>query len=178
MCAKVVRRRAEGDEAPVEVTPQTLAGIIGAPAPADAQVAGRTGGPGVGVGLCRTAAGGREVMVVEASRMGGSGKLTLTRRQGEVMQESARTALSWLRANARRYGLNPAFHRETDMHMQSGVVSKEGASAGVTLAAALAAAFTGRIVCGDLAMTGEITLSGQVLPVGGINWRSRSVSSA
>ena len=140
VCAKVVRRRAEGDEAPVEVTPQTIAGMLGAPAPADAQVAGRTGRPGVAVGLCRTAAGGGEVMVVEASRMAGSGKLTLTGRQGEVMQESARTALSWLRTNARRYGLDPAaLHRDADVHVhvQSGEVSKEGVSAGVTLAVAL-----------------------------------------
>ena len=171
VCAKVVRRRAEGDEAPVEVTPQTIAGMLGAPAPADAQVAGRTGRPGVAVGLCRTAAGGGEVMVVEASRMAGSGKLTLTGRQGEVMQESARTALSWLRTNARRYGLDPAaLHRDADVHVhvQSGEVSKEGASAGVTLAIALVSAVTGRMVRGDLAMTGEISLSGQVLPVGGI----------
>ena len=86
------------------------------------------------------------------------------------MRESARAALSWLRANAGRYGLDPAFHRSSDVHLhvQSGEVAKEGASAGVTMAVALVSAFTGRVVRGDLAMTGEITLSGQVLPVGGI----------
>ena len=126
-------------------------------------------GRGVAVGLCRTAAGG-ELSFVEASRMPGSGALTLTGRQGEVMRESARAALSWLRANAGRYGLDPAFHRSSDVHLhvQSGEVAKEGASAGVTMAAALVSAFTGRVVRSDLAMTGEITLSGQVLPVGGI----------
>ena len=143
--------------------------MLGAPAHPDEEVAGRTARPGVAVGLCRTAAGG-ELSFVEASRMPGSGALTLTGRQGEVMRESARTALSWLRANAGRYGLDPAFHRNSDVHLHvhSGEVAKEGASAGVTLAVALASAFTGRVVRGDLAMTGEITLSGQVLPVGGI----------
>ena len=165
VCAKVVRRRAEGDESPVEVTPQTVAGMLGAPAHPAVEVACRTGRPGVAVGLSLTAVGG-EVLFVEVGRMPGSGALTLTGRQGEVMQESARTALSWLRANAGRYGIDPAFHRETDIHLQvqSGAGPKEGASAGV----ALVSAFTGRPVRGDLAMTGEITLSGQVLPVGGI----------
>ena len=169
VCAKVVRRRAEGDESPVEVTPPTVAGMLGAPAHPAAEVACRTGRPGVAVGLSLTAVGG-EVMFVEVGRMPGCGALTLTGRQGEVMQESARTALSWLRANAGRYGIDPAFHRETDVHLQvqSGAGPKEGASAGVALAAALVSAFTGRPVRGDLAMTGEITLSGQVLPVGGI----------
>ena len=168
VCAKVVRRRAEGDEAPAEVTPQALAGMLGAPEPPEAKVAGRTGRPGVAVGLCWTAAGG-DVLVVEASRMPGSGGLALTGRLGEMMQESAQVALSWLRANAERYGIDPAFPRDTDVHLHvSGEAPKEGASAGVTMAAALASVFTGRPLRGGLAMTGEITLSGQVLPVGGI----------
>ena len=102
--------------------------------------------------------------------MPGTGKLTLTGRLGEVMQESARVALSWLRANAGRYHIDPAFHRDTDVHLhvQLGEVPKEGASAGVTMVAALVSAFAGRVVREDLAMTGEITLTGQVLPVGGI----------
>ena len=168
VCAKVVRRRAEGDEMPVEVTPQVLAGMLGAPTPPEAKLAGRTGRPGVAVGLCWTAAGG-DVLVVEAGRMPGSGRLTLTGQLGEVMQESARVALSWLRANAQRYGIDAAFSRETDVHLNlSGGVPKEGTSAGVTMAAALVSAFTGRPVRAGLAMTGEITLSGHVLPVGGI----------
>ncbi len=88
---------------PVEVTPETVVEMLGAPAHPDGEVAGRTGRPGVAVGLCRTAVGGGDVVFVEASRMPGSGALTLTGRQGEVMQESARTAMSWLRANAERY---------------------------------------------------------------------------
>ena len=94
----------------------------------------------------------------------------MTGRLGEVMQESARVALSWVRANAARYGIDPRFHRGTDIHVhvQSGDVRKEGASAGVTMVAALVSALTGRVVRVDLAMTGEITLAGQVLPDGGI----------
>ena len=108
--------------------------------------------------------------VVEASRMPGSGMLTLTGHQGDVMRESARAALSWLRANAGRYGLDPAFHRDTDihLHLQAGEVLKEGASAGVTMAAAMVSALTGRPLRGDVAMAGEIGLGGQVLPVGSI----------
>ena len=166
VCAKAVRRRAEGDETTVEVTPRVLAGMLGAPAPPEAQLAGRTGRPGVALGLCWSAAGG-DVLVVEASRMSGSGGLVLTSRLG--MQESAHVALSWLRANAARYGIDPAFHRDTDVHLHlSGEVPKEGASAGVTLVAALVSACTGRPLRAGLAMTGEITLSGHVLPVGAI----------
>ena len=107
VCTKVVRRRAEGDEATVEVTPQALAGMLGTPAPPEEKLAGRTGRPGVAVGLCWTPSGG-DVLVVEASRVPGSGGLALTGRLGDVMQESAQVALSWLWANAERYGIDPA----------------------------------------------------------------------
>ena len=101
--------------------------------------------------------------------MPGSGGLVLTGRLGEAMQESAQVALSWLRAHAGRYGIDPGFPRDTDVHLHlSGEVPKEGASAGVTMVAALVSAFTGRPLRSDLAMTGEITLSGHVLPVGAI----------
>jgi len=170
VCARLVRRRAEGDLAPAEVTAQTVAGMLGAPADPHLEVLGRSGQPGVAVGLCRTAAGGGEVIVVEAGRAPGTGALTLTGGQGPVMQESARTALSWLRANAARFGLDPDFHRHADVHLhvQAGDVPKEGASAGVTMAAALVSAFTDRPLRGGLAMTGELTLTGHLLPVGGI----------
>ena len=170
LCGKLVRRRAEGNEAPVEVTPQTLVEMLGAPAEPDVEAASRARWPGVAAGLGRTAAGGGEVIVVEASRLRGSGALTLTGRQGEVMRESARTALAWLRANAACYALDPDFERDTDVHLHvhSAEVPKEGASAGVTMAAALVSTFTRRPVRTDVAMTGEITLGGQVLPVGGI----------
>jgi ATP-dependent Lon protease len=102
--------------------------------------------------------------------MQGGGSLTLTGQLGDVMKESARTALSWFRANATRYGVDPAFYKDAEIHMHvpSGAIPKDGPSAGVTLVTALASELTGRPVRGDLAMTGEITLSGRVLPVGGI----------
>ena len=107
----------DGNEAPVEIRLETVVEMLGAPAHLDGRVADRTARPGVAVGLCRTAAGGGEVVFVEASRKPGSGALTLTGRLGEAVQESARTALSWLRANAARYGLDPAIHRDADVHV-------------------------------------------------------------
>ena len=110
------------------------------------------------------------MLFIEVGRMPGAGELTLTGSLGDVMKESARTAVSWVRANAGRYGLDAADFRATDLHVhaQSAVEQKDGASAGVALVAALVSSFTGRPVRADLAMTGEITLSGHVLPVAGI----------
>ena len=165
VCVRVVRRRAEGDESRVVVTPEQLAGLLGAPVYPASEVAGRTGRPGVAVGLCRTTVGGGEVLFVDVTTMAGGGALTLTGRQGEVMQESARGVLSWLRVNAGRYGVDPG---KTDIHLHVDEGPADGASAGVAMAAALVSALTGRVVRGDLAMTGAVTLSGQVLRVGGI----------
>ena len=168
VCVRVVRRRAEGDESRVVVAPEQLAGLLGEPLYPASEVAGRTGRPGVAVGLCWTTSGGGEVLFIEVTTMAGGGALTLTGRQGEVMQESARGVLSWLRANAGRYGVDPSFHRHIDIHLHVDEGPADGASAGVAMAAALVSALTGRVVRGDLAMTGEVTLSGQVLRVGGI----------
>ena len=163
LCAKVVRRRAEGDTTRVEVTPETVVDMLGAPRPA-AELAGRTGCPGAVLGLYLTAGGGGDVSFVETSRMPGAGALTLTGLLGESMQETARTAMSWLRANAGRYGLDPSFHRDADvhLHLQANSGRQGGTSAGVAMVAALVSAFTGRPARGDLAMTGEIALSGEV----------------
>jgi ATP-dependent Lon protease len=102
--------------------------------------------------------------------MSGSSQLTLTGQLGDVMKESARIALSWFRAHASRYGVDPAFYKDSELHVHvpAGAIPKDGPSAGVTMVTALASALSGRPVRGDLAMTGEITLSGRVLPVGGI----------
>ena len=144
--------------------------MLGAPAHPDGETAGRTGRPGVAVGLCRTAAGSGDVVFVEASRKPGFRGADPDRAPGGGRAGVRATALSWLRTNAGRYGLDPAFHRDAavHLHVQSGAGPTEGASAGVTMAAALVSAFTGRPVRDDLAMTGETTLSGQVLRVGGI----------
>ena len=169
ICRKAARRRAEGAAAPVEVTPATVTAMLGAPKHLDEEVADRTRHPGVALGLAWTPAGG-DVLFVEARRMAGSGSLTLTGHLGDVMKESARAALSWFRAHVSRYGVDPAFYRDAEIHLHvpSGAIPKDGPSAGVTMVTALVSELTGRPARGDLAMTGEITLSGHVLPVGGI----------
>ena len=141
----------------------------GAPKFLDEEMEERTKDPGVAIGLAWTPVGG-EVLFIEASRMAGTGSLTLTGQLGDVMKESARAALSWLRTHAKEYGIDPDFFKSAEMHVHvpSGAIPKDGPSAGVTMAAAMASQLTGRPVRGDVAMTGEITLSGRVLPVGGI----------
>ena len=169
LCRKVARRRAEGSEQPITITPDVVVDMLGAPKYLDEEMEERTKNPGVAVGLAWTPTGG-EVLFVEASRMTGSGTLTLTGHLGDVMKESARAALSWIRANAKAYGIDPDFYKSAEIHLHvpSGAIPKDGPSAGVTMIAALASELTGRCVRGDLAMTGEITLSGRVLPVGGV----------
>ncbi len=169
LCRKVARRRAEGDETRVVITTDVVMQMLGAPSFLDEEVENRTKDPGVAVGLAWTPAGG-EVLFVEASRMHGGGTLTLTGHLGDVMKESARTALSWFRTNAPRYSVDPNFYKDSELHLHvpSGAIPKDGPSAGVTMVAALASELTRRPVRGDLAMTGEITLAGRVLPVGGI----------
>jgi ATP-dependent Lon protease len=169
LCRKVARRRAEGDETRIVITPDVVVQMLGAPTFLDEEVENRTKDPGVAVGLAWTPAGG-EVLFVEGSRMHGGGQLTLTGHLGDVMKESARTALSWFRAHAPRYSVDPNFYKDAEIHLHvpSGAIPKDGPSAGVTMVSALASELTGRPVRGDLAMTGEITLSGRVLPVGGI----------
>ena len=124
---------------------------------------------GIVNGLAYTEVGG-EMLQVECMVMPGSGKLTLTGSLGDVMKESAQAALSWLRAHSKEYGLADDFHTKQDIHIHvpEGAVPKDGPSAGVTMATALLSAVTGRRVRQDLAMTGEITLAGRVLPIGGV----------
>jgi ATP-dependent Lon protease len=169
LCRKVARRRAEGDTARVVISRDVVVELLGAPRFLDEELEERTKDPGVAVGLAWTPAGG-EVLFVEASRMQGGGSLTLTGHLGDVMKESARTALSWFRAHAPHYGVDPAFYKDAEIHLHvpSGAIPKDGPSAGVTMVTALASELTGRAVRGDIAMTGEITLSGRVLPVGGV----------
>jgi ATP-dependent Lon protease len=169
LCRKAARRRAEGNEAPLTITPAVVTEMLGAPIFLDEEMEERTKEPGVAIGLAWTPAGG-DVLFIEASRMAGTGSLTLTGQLGEVMKESARAALSWFRAHASSYGADPDFFKNAEIHLHvpSGAIPKDGPSAGVTIATALASELTRRPVRGDIAMTGEITLSGRVLPVGGI----------
>src|SRR5688572_23118917 len=169
LCRKVARRRAEGNEAPREITPDVVVDMLGAPRFLDEEMEERTKDPGVAIGLAWTPAGG-EVLFIEASRMAGAAALTLTGQLGDVMKESARAALSWLRMHAKEYNIDPEFFAKAEMHVHvpSGAIPKDGPSAGVTMATAMASQLTGRPVRGDIAMTGEITLSGRVLPIGGV----------
>jgi ATP-dependent Lon protease len=169
LCRKAARWRAEGAEAALTVTPAVVTEMLGAPTFLDEEMEERTKDPGVAIGLAWTPAGG-DVLFIEASRMTGSSTLTITGQLGDVMKESARAALSWFRAHASTYGADPDFFKNAEIHLHvpSGAIPKDGPSAGITIATALASALTKRPVRGDIAMTGEITLSGRVLPVGGI----------
>src|SRR5213596_3161335 len=172
LCRKVARRRAEAPPEGVgliEITPDVVVEMLGAPKYLDEEMEERTKDPGVAIGLAWTPTGG-EVLFIEASKMSGTGSLTLTGQLGDVMKESARAALSWLRMHAKEYNIDPDFFTKAEMHVHvpSGAIPKDGPSAGVTMATAMASQLTGRPVRGDVAMTGEITLSGRVLPVGGV----------
>jgi ATP-dependent Lon protease len=169
ICRKIARRRAEGNTAKVKVSPELVQTLLGAPRFQDEEMEERTKNPGVAIGLAWTPVGG-EVLVVEASRMAGTGALTLTGQLGDVMKESARAALSWIRAHANEWGVDPEFFKASELHVHvpSGAIPKDGPSAGVTMVTAMISELARRPVRGDVAMTGEITLSGRVLPVGGI----------
>ncbi|XP_076988462.1 lon protease homolog 2, peroxisomal isoform X1 [Tamandua tetradactyla] len=160
-------------EMPILIDFHALKDILGPPM-YEMEVSQRLSQPGVAIGLVWTPLGG-EIMFVEASRMDGEGQLTLTGQLGDVMKESAHLAISWLRSNAKKYQLTNAFgsfdlldNTDIHLHFPAGAVTKDGPSAGVTIVTCLASLFSGRLVRSDVAMTGEITLRGLVLPVGGI----------
>lgn len=160
-------------EMPILIDFHALKDILGPPM-YELEVSERLNQPGVAIGLAWTPLGG-EIMFVEASRMDGEGQLTLTGQLGDVMKESAHLAISWLRSNAKKYQLTNASgsfdlldNTDIHLHFPAGAVTKDGPSAGVTIVTCLASLFSGRLVRSDVAMTGEITLRGLVLPVGGI----------
>ena len=166
---KVARRRAEGELDTVVVNAAKVEEFLGAPTFMREEMDERTLIPGVSIGLSWTAAGG-EVLYIEATQMWGQKGLTITGQLGDVMKESAQAALSWVRAHARALGIEESFFERVDLHLHvpEGAIPKDGPSAGVTLVTALVSQLTGRPVRSRVAMTGEITLSGRVLPVGGI----------
>jgi ATP-dependent Lon protease len=166
---KVARRVAEdGAAGPITVQPEDLAGLLG-PVKFEPELAERAGRPGVAVGLAWTPAGG-DILFVEVTRMPGHGKLKLTGSLGDVMRESVEAARSWLRTQSVSLGIDPKLFEESDLHVHvpAGAVPKDGPSAGVAMVTALASLLVGRAARPDVAMTGEITLRGRVLPVGGI----------
>ncbi len=166
---KVARRHAEGVTDTVVVTPERVEEFLGAPTYMREEMDERTLIPGVAIGLSWTAAGG-EVLYIEATQMWGQKGLALTGQLGDVMKESAQTALAWVRAHARQHGIEETFFERVELHhhLPEGAIPKDGPSAGITLTTALASLLTGRPVRPRVAMTGEMTLTGRVLPVGGV----------
>ena len=168
LCRKMARQKAEGEKGPFKITAKNLYTLLGPPRFLDDEKE-PTLPPGVAVGLAWTPVGG-EILHIEVTTMPGKGKLTLTGKLGDVMKESAQAALSIARARADEYGIDPKFADERDIHVHvpAGATPKDGPSAGVTLVTALISALTDTPVSPDLAMTGEISLRGRVLPVGGV----------
>jgi ATP-dependent Lon protease len=169
VCRKIALRIAEeGLEGPVTIEPDDLSDLLG-PVKFEPELAEESGRPGVAVGLSWTPAGG-DILFIESSRMPGKGELKLTGSLGDVMRESVEAARSWLRSHAEELGISSEGFDETDVHVHvpSGAVPKDGPSAGVGMVISLASLFSSRPVAAGLAMTGEITLRGKVLPVGGI----------
>ncbi len=170
VCRKVARKIAEGATEKVVITPEIVHEFLGGiKVRVDTEIAERTKRAGVAVGLAWTPAGG-DVLFIEANRMKGKGGFTITGQIGDVMKESMQAALTWVRSNAASLGLDEDFTKDTDLHIHvpAGAIPKDGPSAGVTMATALVSLLTDTPVHPLTAMTGEITLSGNVLPVGGI----------
>jgi len=167
---KQARRIAEGKMEKMVVTPEVVREFLGVPKfRTEKEVEERVKRPGVAVGLVWTPVGG-DIIFIEATRMRGGKQFTMTGHLGEVMQESMTAALTWTRANGERYGIDPDFFRKQDIHIHvpSGAVPKDGPSAGAAMVTALVSLLSGRPIKDRLAMTGEMTLSGVVLPIGGV----------
>ena len=169
ICRKIARRVVvEGKQFSEEITPDKVTQHLGVPR-YRSTMAEESNEIGIATGLAWTEVGG-EILVTEATLMPGKGHLTLTGKLGDVMQESAQAAMSYVRTKAEEFGIPKEFNRKTDVHVHvpEGAIPKDGPSAGITLATALVSALTRVPVRKDVAMTGEITLRGKVLPIGGV----------
>jgi ATP-dependent Lon protease len=168
LCRKVAKKIAEGEEKKFNITIQNLKRFLGVPKflPEEEM---RQDEIGVSTGLAWTEAGG-DIIYIEATTMKGKGHLTLTGQLGDVMKESAQAALSYVRSRAKQLGIQEDMFSKSDIHIHvpAGAIPKDGPSAGITIATALSSVFTGRPVSKDIAMTGEVTLRGRVLPIGGL----------
>jgi ATP-dependent Lon protease len=170
LCRKQARRIAEKKAEKLVVTPQVVQELLGGiKIRIDTEIAERTKRPGVAVGLAWTPSGG-DILFIEANKMKGKGGFTMTGQIGQVMQESMQAALTWVRSNAERLGISEDFFKDHDIHIHvpAGAIPKDGPSAGVTMATALVSLLCDRPVRPLTGMTGEITLSGNVLPIGGV----------
>src|ERR671932_1357254 len=168
LCRKAATQVAKGKAKQIRLDEARVREWLG-PRRFPADVRKRTADPGVATGLAVTAVGG-DVLFIEATAYSGEGRLTVTGQLGEVMQESARAAHSWVRSHAVQLGLDPTWFADHDVHVHipAGAIPKDGPSAGITMATAIVSLVRGQPVADDVAMTGEITLTGQVLPIGGV----------
>jgi ATP-dependent Lon protease len=176
---KIATRKAEGLEFSTTIGPDEVREYLGRPRHYYEERTQRTEQPGVAIGVGVSGVGG-DIMFIEASRMPGKGSLTVTGQLGDVMRESATAAMSFVRSRARDLGIDPDFFKESDIHIHvpAGAIPKDGPSAGTAITTALVSLLTGVPVRDDVAMTGEITLRGQVLPVGGIKMKALAARRA
>ena len=178
VCRKAARRVAEGETEKMRVDEKLVRESLG-PRRFVADVRKRTAEPGVATGLAVTAVGG-DVLFIEATAYPGDGRLKVTGQLGEVMQESAQAAHSWVRTHALELDIDPHWFGQNDVHVHipAGAVPKDGPSAGITMATAIASVATAKAVSDEVAMTGELTLTGQVLPIGGLREKSLAAQRA
>jgi len=169
VCRKVARRIAEGGKGPYAISSRTLSKYLGPPKILPESEAETVEAPGLATGLAWTEVGG-EILYIEVSIVKGKGHLTLTGQLGDVMKESAQAALTCCRSKAEKLKIKESYFEEIDIHLHvpAGAIPKDGPSAGVTITAALYSAFSGKIMKPGIAMTGEVTLTGRVLPIGGL----------
>jgi ATP-dependent Lon protease len=173
VCRKIATRVAEGQEVSPIIGAAEIREFLGRPRFFYEERVQRTEQPGVSIGVGVTSVGG-DIMFIEATRMAGKGSLTVTGQLGDVMRESATAALSFVRSRAKDLNIDPAFYQESDIHIHvpAGAIPKDGPSAGTAMTTALVSLLSGVSVRDNVAMTGEITLRGQVLPVGGIKMKA------
>lgn len=178
VCRKAAKQIVTGEKKTVTVSPRTLESLIGKKKVRYGQ-AETVNQIGVATGLAYTQVGG-DTLQIEVSLSPGKGKLILTGKLGDVMKESAQTALSYVRSKTEEFGIDPEFHESYDIHIHvpEGAIPKDGPSAGVTIATALVSALTKRPVRREVGMTGEITLRGRVLPIGGVKEKTLSAHRA
>ena len=178
VCRKLAREITDGKVKSIKVTPEKVYEYLG-PIKFISEIAERTQQPGVVVGLAWTAFGG-DILFIEATKMPGKGALKLTGKLGDVMKESVQAAYSYVRANAHKLGLDPTFYKKMDIHVHvpAGAIPKDGPSAGVAMITALVSLLTDKPVKDRLGMTGEISLRGNVLPIGGLKEKSTAAHRA